>query len=186
MGPNMFSGLVNILSTRPRYAENADTRLEIKRHDPEQERRQKEKQEQEEKIGFDTYDNAVVSVESLRVFLQNFLQSVLDKSPASTMPSDTAAPVSPNIPDAPMPHPHAAEASHAASVYKTAAKTARPRMVTPEEAPQSIIDNDEIRMIYKLLNDTAVLRQRGVEFLTIERDDTFLQSLAAAVQKALN
>lgn len=182
----MFSGLVNMLTAKPRYAENADARQEIKRHDPEQERRKKDQQNEEEKIRFDTYDNAVVSVDSLRIFLQNFLQSMLEKitpvnaaqiSPSIEKSNDSAFAAAQLI---------SAETSRAVNVYKTAAKTARPSVQEMHQESQKLpLDNDEIRMIYKLLNETAVLQARGVEFLAIERDETFLKSLDAAVQKAL-
>jgi hypothetical protein len=72
----MFSNFGNIFITRPRHAESTDTRLGIRRHDPEQEGRKKKDGERENEAIFDTDDSATVTVEALRIFLENFLKSL--------------------------------------------------------------------------------------------------------------
>ncbi len=195
----MFSNLAQIVA-KPRHAENADTRHDIRRHDPEQEQRSK-KEKGERHSTFDTYDNAVVSVEALRMFLENFLQSLTSGSAGENVnlsaqgfntgfnaginagndnPNDNSGSETPRTVDA--------QASRAASVYQTGAKTA-PRVRIPvgnAPAQGSLVDNEDVRRIHGLLRDTAVLQSRGIEYLTIEQRDTFLDSLAAAVAKALN
>lgn len=192
----MFSNLAQILATRPRHAENADARLDIRRHDPDQEKKHKD-EEEEKKIGFDTYDNAVVSVDALRVFLENFLASLATPGARNLNNANTALPAQnfsseTQLPETPQEKPHSAEASRAANVYQLGAKTApRPRAdvapvqnnVNPDS--ENILPNEEVRIIHGLLRDITVLQARGIEYLTIEKEDTFLASLAAAVKKAL-
>ena len=47
------------------------------------------------------------------------------------------------------------------------------------------LENEDVRSIHSLLRDIGVLQTRGIEYLTIERNETFLASLAAAATKAL-
>jgi hypothetical protein len=49
-----------------------------------------------------------------------------------------------------------------------------------------MLANEEVRTIHRLLADLQVLSARGIEGLTIERDESFLASLVAAVRKAIN
>jgi hypothetical protein len=184
----MFSNLAQI-TAKPRHAENADTRHDIRRHDPEQEHRSK-KEKGEGHSTFDTYDNAVVSIDALRMFLENFLKSLTTGSAGENMnlPAQgfNAGNDNPEAPETP--RPVDAQASRAASIYQTGAKTAprthMPVGKAPEQGPA--IENEDVRRIHGLLRDTAVLLSRGIEYLTIEQRETFLDSLAAAVTKALN
>jgi hypothetical protein len=187
----MFSNLAHILAARPRLAENADARLDIKRHDPDQEERKKKDGEEENKPRFDTYDNAVVSVDALRVFLENFLTS-LGGAPTTPGTEERVALSTQGFGNSEGVHPGeqgtrpvSAQASHAANVYKTGAKTARPEIAPAPKATEPMLENEDVRLIYRLIGDAVVLRSRGIEYLTIERSDTFLTSLAAAVDKAL-
>jgi hypothetical protein len=184
----MFSNLAQIVTAKPRHAENADTRLDIRRHDPEQEQRSK-KEKREKGETFDTYDNAVVSIDALRVFLQNFLQS-LTTGPGGENVNLSAQDFNAgndNPDDSETPRPVDAQASRAASVYQTGAKTAPRKHIPVTEAPEGpLLENEDVRRIHGLLRDTAVLTSRGIEYLTIEQRETFLDSLAAAVAKALD
>jgi hypothetical protein len=183
----MFSNLAQILSNRPRHAENSDTRQEIKRHDPDQERRKKDEKDDDKGVRFDTYDNAVISVSALRVFLENFLNSLTGNAATggeaialSAQGFDAAEGA-----DATDHKPQSAAASHAANVYQMAAKTARPTPVPVAKPAEPLLGNEDVRTIHRLMNETLVLQSRGIEYLTIERGETFLASLAAAVAKAL-
>lgn len=181
----MFSNLGNIFVTRPRHAENTDTRLDIRRHDPEQERRQKKDGDTEQKPKFDTYDQATVSVDALRAFLENFLKSLINQQTGQDIR------LSGNTDSVRIQPEHArsdARASRAASMYQTAAHTAprtaqSPMDATETDVPPSL-DNEDVRTIHALLADLATLQVRRIEYLTIERGDTFLASLVAAVHKA--
>ena len=71
----MFSTIGRIFSNQPpRQAENTDTRQDIQRHDPDFERRRKKRQSEKEEPFPE--DGATVSVEALRIFLENFLKSL--------------------------------------------------------------------------------------------------------------
>ena len=183
----MFSNLANIASNKPRHAEDADARLDIRRHDPEQEQGSKRGKDGDKESGFDTYDNAVISVASLRVFLENFLQSLTTPTKNAEINLSAQGFNTEEHNNDSTPRAVDAQASRVASVYQTGAKTA-PRtpvqVSTPDQEP--LLENEEVRKIHGLLRDTAVLLSRGIEFVTIERDETFLDSLAAAVKKALN
>ena len=187
----MFSNLAQIV-TKPRHAENTDARLDIRRHDPEQEQGSK-KDKREKGETFDTYDNAVVSIDALRVFLQNFLESLTSKSgdenvSLSAQGFNTRFNADNDNPaEDEAPRPLDAQASRAASIYQTGAKTAPRKYIPVTQAPEGpLLENEDVRRIHGLLRDTAVLTSRGVEYLTIEQRETFLDSLAAAVAQALN
>lgn len=77
----MFSTIGNIFSgeQKPREAENSDTRLDIKRHDPDQERKKKDDSSEDDVNAFLKEDSATVSTDSLFVFLENFLEAQLQK-----------------------------------------------------------------------------------------------------------
>jgi hypothetical protein len=182
----MFSNLANLVTAKPRHAENTDARLDIRRHDPEQEKDSKKDRDGEKPGTFDTYDNAVISIASLRLFLENFLQSLT--TPAKNENIDLSAQDFQTDENTELsPRPVDAQASRAANIYQAGARTA-PRVpvqvASPKEEP--LLENEEVRKIHALLSDTAVLQARGVEFITIERAETFLDSLAAAVKKVLN
>ncbi len=183
----MTTNLGNIHNVKPRHAENADARFDIRRHDPDQERRRKEQDSGEKKITFDTYDNAVVSVDALRAFLENFLKSLHKPDTQKNMAAPAEKPEA--APPAESPERAvSAQATRAASLYQSAAKTA-PRAVPPppaenKKSTQDELGNEDVRTIHRLLSDIAILQARRIEYLKIEKGETFLASLSAAVEKA--
>ncbi|MGB4107484.1 MAG: hypothetical protein WBK55_06785 [Alphaproteobacteria bacterium] len=183
----MFSNFGSIFNIRPRHAENTDARLDIRRHDPDQERRRKKDSEVQNNPGFETDDNATVTVEALRVFLLNFLESL--QAPATG--AATSAKISPeaetHVPETPA-HTDG-EAAKAADAYRHAAQKKHHAPVTPppaQAAPAIELAADDVRAIHRLLADLGPLAERGIEYLTIERGKSFLASLTAAVEKAKN
>jgi len=73
---DMFSSLNNIFVTStPRQAESSDARMNLRHHDPEYQRRRKNKKEQETEDPFDGNDTAIVSIEALNTFLDNFIKA---------------------------------------------------------------------------------------------------------------
>ncbi|MCC7305367.1 MAG: hypothetical protein IT558_03800 [Alphaproteobacteria bacterium] len=181
----MFSNLVQIFTPQPRQAESSNTRLEIRRHDPDQERRRRPKQEEEEKVRFNTYDNATVNVESLRVFLENFLKSLEKKESQNFIPDQgrgEEVQASSGLKN------FHGESAVAAGAYRAAARTspvASARAPGSPEAEQALLGNEDVRTIYALLRDIETLKSRRIDYLYIERGDTFLASLADAVRRAL-
>lgn len=184
----MFSNFGNLFITRSRQAEHADTRLDIRRHDPDQEGRRKKDGEAKENSTFDTDDNATVTVEALRIFLENFLVTLQPQK--SDGGHKITAPQ--NHDPAPAQKPHTdGQAAKAAGVYQHVAqkvdRTAPHITHTHDETPPPVeLAAADIRAIHQLLADLKPLTERGIEYLVIERSDSFLGSLVAAVEKAKN
>lgn len=181
----MFSALGRIFLDRHRYAENADARLDILRHDPDQ---QRSKNKPDDRDRFDaTEDRATVSIDALEVFLLNFLKSLDSGDQKGVSLSQKSSPAQQDLfkthEDA-APNPIAAQA--ALAYTKTAAHVekqsfpSRSFEKTSEDLPVSL---NEIRTIHHLLEDLKKLRKKNVKSLTIERNQTFLNSLASSVEK---
>ena len=195
----MVTNLGNIQTPPSRHAENADARLDIRRHDPEQEQRKKDERDTDKGPVFDTYDNAIISLDSLRVFLLNFLSSLIEIAQKNNgtinIPAGDRALHSAEHAD----HGHQEsvlpalppQSARAASAYQNAARAApASRITAPDPAGTSqtqseTLDNEEIREIHALLADIDRLMAKGVASITIEQNETFVKSLAAAVTKAL-
>jgi hypothetical protein len=181
----MFSSFGNIFITKPRQAENADTRLGIRHHEPDQERRKKEEKSEPVSV-FDTDDSATVTVDALRAFLENFLKSMTAEKKDG---GKFVAPEQPQAPQNSAPAHHDGAAARAAGAYQHVAKKVD-RTQTPEVPADAdatpLLGAADIRTIYKLIEDLKPLSERGIEYLTIERSDSFLNSLVAAVEKAKN
>jgi hypothetical protein len=189
IGKFMFSVLGNIFPVQPRQAENADTRLDIKRHDPDQERRKKEGKE-DDKQHFDTADNATVSIEALHSFLVNFLKSQEEETKTPENKNLFAEEISPPSETTPPPPPVASQNAKAASAYQTTAQKTSGRSFSSENtdaiAQALHLGAAEIRTIHILLEDLKSLSTRNIEYITIERSTTFLQSLVDGVARAKN
>ncbi|MCE7886519.1 MAG: hypothetical protein DYH13_03330 [Alphaproteobacteria bacterium PRO2] len=184
----MFSTFGNLFITRPRQAEHADTRLDIRRHDPDQEGRRKKDGAPGENVAFDTDDNATVTIEALRIFLENFLVSLQPQK--SDGGHKITAPQNHDPELATRPHADG-EAAKAAGVYQHVAqkvdRNAPHASHTHDDTPPPVeLAAADIRAIHQLLADLGPLTERGIEYLVIERSDSFLGSLVAAVEKAKN
>lgn len=180
----MFTNLNQIPGMAPRHAENADTRQEIKRHDPDQERRKQEEKENEIQNPLDGEDHAVVTISALRVFLENFLKSLEATGGQSAAPVQNVAPT----PQSQAPQNFSGgdmAASKAAQAYKSTARVTEGPQFDNQAgaATQSILGGEDIRTIHALLGDLATLAARNIEYLQIEKNESFLQSLVAAVAK---
>lgn len=196
----MFSALGSIFSIKPRQAEQTDTRQGIQRHDPEYERRRKDKEPPKE----DSFnqDNATVSVAALRVFLENFVKTSAKENAETpttaeqlfedeqktasdfTAEAETQAPSSEDT----RAHKNSPAAAHAASSYQNAADANEKSSVLFEttdatSGPSLDLSAADIRTIYALIEDLKTLSEANVEYLNIERADSFLESLINAVNK---
>ncbi|MGB4058467.1 MAG: hypothetical protein WBK77_10335 [Alphaproteobacteria bacterium] len=184
----MFSSFGNIFITPPRQAESADARLDIRRHDPDQENRRRKRDENSSDAFDGTEDSATVTVEALRLFLENFLKSLEPKKDdgVGTLKADLIIPDQDSY--APPPVVDGAQA-RAAGVYRHVAqgveKSAAP-IVRPDNvsAPSVELGADDVRTIYKLIDDLKPLIERGITHVTIERGESFLGSLVRAVTMA--
>ncbi len=185
----MFSNFGSIFNIRPRHAENTDARLDIRRHDPDQERRRKKDAEAQNNAGFETDDNATVTVEALGIFLVNFLESLQAPGANSAASSKISVQGQTHARESSS-HPHIdGEAAKAAGAYRHAPQRNDHAPAAPPPAPTTPaieLAADDVRTIHRLLADLGPLTERGIEYLTIERGESFLASLVAAVEKAKN
>ncbi len=194
----MFNALGGIFSIKPRQAENSDTRQNIQRHDPDFERPRKKKDSQSD----DSFiqEGATVSVAALRLFLQNFIKNGAEEGQEN--PSETTAPSEKPAPDPldfkiqtemTLDDTNAADkksaaAAYAASTYKSAAQTNDKSSVLIEttdtaQGPPLDLSAADIRTVYALIEDLKILSEKNIEYLHIERAESFLESLMNAVNK---
>lgn len=182
----MFSGFGSIFGIMPRRAESTDTRQAIRRHDPDQEHPQRKNNEKEKPPAPDAYDNASVSIESLEIFLENFLKSLQTGTDTkTTLENQQQIPASHPAESALT--PSTTKASVAANAYQSTQEHIRhtDNAQTPPPASKQILENEEIRTIHQLLKDIALLKQNGVKVLVLEKDITFLAALVKSVRTAL-
>ena len=173
----MFSSFGNIFIQKPRQTEAADTRLNIRHHDPEQQSKHGKKNERETALP-ETMDSATVSVEALRLFLINFLRE-LEYEAGEQKTINTQSPD-------PADHMRAESgtaAARAASAYRAAAIKTHDTP-PPEIHEHPLYASSKISAVHKLITDLSRLSATGIEELTIERGETFLDSLVTAVKNA--
>lgn len=178
----MFSQLGPLFKTTLRQAESADTRLEIRRD---------EKHDQGKKQDFDRdgddndamwTDTTTVSIDSLRAFLIGFLESRGDATP------DEQADMAHIQPPAPETIPPANTiAARAIKAYTAMAPQSQQPPPVVEETEESVdlvslLKADELRTMHQLIHELDILARKGVQTLTIEKAETFLESLVQAVR----
>lgn len=186
----MFSQMGPLFKTALRQAERTDARLEIRRDEKDNPAKKHDRQEDEADTNAFWEDTTAVSVEALRAFLIGFLKEQGEK----LNESERLNIITPPEPQAP-PHSLNPAAARAAQAYSTTASHAAP---PPPEPPQTNNDDsdqslaellkaDELRTIHVLIYELDTLSRKGVQMLTLEKADTFLESLVQAVdrQKAI-
>lgn len=194
----MFSDIGNILATyKPRQTESTDTRQALQRHDSDFEQQHKKKEDKDQD-SLKNEDIANVSVKSLHLFLNNLLKSRNNPAPPIAEKNErrestegkslSASQAEMDFGEAPKTSPGIA--AKAAQAYETTAHSAEKAQGQPENPPpytaQALaLSASEIRVIYKLLDELQDLSERHIEYLQIERGETFLQSLVTAVEKAI-
>jgi hypothetical protein len=182
----MIFGTRNIFTTTPnRHAESTDTRQAIGRHEPDHQRRRPPSEDEPGDI-FDLDDEAYVSVESLRLFLENYkrTQDVQAADAATENTSRASADTPPPIDQKPLTtSPYAAQAAKA---YESIARAAKPETLEKPEndkvkAPSG--SGADFSTVDRLLADLDLLAAAGVETLHIQRAVNFLASLLNAVER---
>ena len=186
----MFYTLGNILSPQSRRTEQTDTRQEIHRHDPEYERRKGQKQDKKDEINLE--DGAIVSVEALKDFLENFVrertrqnqteqpgaQKSEEQAPTpetNTQQSQTRTPL--NTPSAQAASAYAQSAhmnDHSKVLLETTDKT---------EGPALDLSAADMRTLHVLIEDLKTLQNAKIEIIKLEPAASFLDSLVSAVNK---
>lgn len=183
----MFSQLGPLFKTVLRQAEKSDARLEIRREEKENPEKRQESDKSEEESSFLWEDSTGVSVEALRTFLSEFLKTRGEVN-GEAAAFDTGDDVSIN-PSLPQKEAVSTVAARAVKAYSSMAAQGVPPVIaetdneedTAEVDLVSLLAADELRTIHVLIHELDLLARRGVETLTIEKADTFLESLVRAV-----
>jgi hypothetical protein len=147
-----------------RRAESADARLEIRREERKDGRKQRERKEREEREAAEA-DLPRVSIPALKLFLEGLLR-------------DSAAV------EAPPPAPAATPARHAAQAYGRNSAAPPPETETGTGTETGAgLSAEEVETIRRLLAELATLGAATPE-LVLRPEETFLASLAAAIRAA--
>ena len=188
----MFTSLRNILGTAPpRHAEQNDTRQDIQRHDPEYERRKKEKQQHDDDL-LQGEDSATIAVTALETFLNSFLKELTEKKPQNSFNASSHAQEKEDALNKPNPETNnqnriSGNAAYAANTYQHIAqsqqKTSLLGEINENNADMISLDASEVRTIHALLEDIKLLKEKNIEYIRIERASSFLQSLVNAIQQ---
>lgn len=174
----MFSNLGPLFKTVFRQAESTDTRQAIRREEKEQ-GRGKNNPEEDNRISVDLWeDNTSVSVISLQAFLIDFLKdkSFSDKTNISNQPAQSEVPSKP---------PQNTFVARATNAYQSLSeKTQAPSGASQIEEISSadLVESEEVRKIYALIEDLDLLSNKGIKSLYIEKADSFVESLRQAVR----
>ena len=186
----MFSQLGPLFKTTLRQAEQADTRLQIRREEKENQGKKEDAEESAEETSALWEDSTEVSVGALRTFLIEFLKSRGDSIPeAAESQGENTSIMSGLIPESRPPVSNtAARAVKAYSSMQTQ-NYGPPPVVEAAPEPQaeevdlvSLLAADELRTIHVLIAELDILARKGIQMLTIEKADSFLQALVEAVR----
>lgn len=183
----MVLAFSNIRTPRPREAESAEARLQVRRHDPDAQGRRGKKSGEEDSPRFSLLeDSAEVSLESLKTFLESLISNH-EFAPAPR-PVIRPGPLT-GTPYAQVPlrrGPYTAQAA----AYQTAAKAA-PIRIPPADAaqinaaqPPNGLTASDIDVLRILLQNVKNLILKGKSSLQIEPGASFVDSLVTAVAKA--
>lgn len=185
----MFSQLGPLFKTHLRQAEKSDARLEIRRDERNEHGKKHEEIPEEEDTSGLWEDSTQVSVDALKAFLVGFLTSRGDDVPeARNETQETGMPA---------PEYRAPVNTRTARAVKAYSSTAAhaPTPPNPPEMhdntiPEETVDlvdllaADELRTMHVLITELDLLARKGVQTLTIEKADSFLEALVMAVRAA--
>lgn len=186
----MFSQLGPLFKTTLRQAEQADTRLQIRREEKENQGKKDDAEESAEETSALWEDSTEVSVGALRTFLIEFLKSRGDSVPeAPELQGENTSIMSGLTPESRPPVSNAAARAVKAYSSMQAQNYGPPPVVETASEPQaeevdlvSLLAADELRTIHVLIAELDILARKGVQMLTIEKADSFLQALVEAVR----
>ena len=186
----MFSQLGSLFKTQLRRAEQADTRLQIRHEDKEDQGKKEDSKEESVDTSALWEDSTQVSVEALRTFLVEFLKSRGGDVPEEIVPQDKNSSIMSRLTPEYRP-PVTNRAARAIKAYSSLqsqnydppATPPDPLSASTEEVDLvSLLKADELRTIHVLIAELDHLATKGVQTLTIEKADTFLESLVLAVR----
>ena len=164
---------------------DSDTREEIRRHDPEHERKKGEHKSFTEDKQLFGDDQTEVSVQSLEAFLPMLLRNYTAKDvEADHVSVDKIDQTNPNARAAGA-YARMAQYSPVDNLRQKVQETEEAREVK-EEATDPTLSNEEVQAIHRLQADVAKLKAKGVQVILINKAGTFLESLQNGVKDALS
>ncbi len=165
------------LSTGPRHAEQADTRLGIRRDGREGSRRRESGEKHSQDKPDPREDVTAVSLQDLLDFLNELAIIPVPRSEKA----NENLPLLDGLPQSPSVTPVMARANTA---YRTASRTGHTPLFDPPA--ENALPPEDRQTILEVLDDLHVLRDRGTTMITIRRAGTFLDSIRRAVAEALS
>ncbi len=186
----MDSRLDSIFKTRFRHAEPLDTRQAIRRHDqPDSNNRKKDGRKDDDKQDL-WEDQTTVSIRALKTFLRQLVTQQPAQAPQENGTPKNQQKHKDNQQGAtpPASAPPAPAAARAASAYQRTYNATHDESIGGD-APQSgalpdiELAPDEIRTIHKLIDALEQLDRANIDYLTLRKHDSFLQSLVEAVER---
>ncbi len=184
----MFSNLGPLFKATLRQTEQADTRMSIRKDDP-RDQGKRRGSEREENGDSDLWEDSMgVSIESLRLFLTNFVEGKIAPAVGAPSPAGAQTDSAPHTSLAPEVRPpqntHTARAVHA--YQSMAEKTGGAYHAPPPAAPASDVDllhAEDVRVIHILIADLKMLAEAGYDTLPLEKSDSFLHALQEGVER---
>ena len=172
-----------IRPNKSRETDATDTHAYIRKHQRDDQKHKK--QNQSDPDLFSTEDQANVSVDALHTFLENFLAEQINnnKEPELKNFLDNMESLTKRTPKKqnPVKNPAIHAYQHAA---ETSPDQQNKRVEHKNISEKDIIGNEDMQIIYALIKDLEYLQSYNVETLTIQRADTFLESLRISIQTA--
>lgn len=182
----MLSQLGPLFKATFRHAEESDARQNLP-HQVNKDDRRKDQDDPRDRSDL-WEDSTGVSVVALRAFLINFLAGTTQQTGLAHMPESAA----PDATAAEPQRPANTATARAAGAYQSMADKMEPHHAAPPMAPPAAPRTDadlvaagDIRLMHALIADLERLEQAGVEMLTLNPAESFLQSLKNAVDEAL-
>lgn len=192
----MFSNLGPLFKTTFRQAETSDARLAIP-HEERDDRRKKEEEEQKQTKEDPWQDNTSVTVTALRAFLIAFLKTLPGgediaqmaenqefeqvQSTSSVRPKETSRPTNTRNARAVRAYQSLAEKAPITAPDKIKKDENKKRV----EPTADLLQSQELRDIYTLIQNLDILIQNNVRELEIKKADSFLEALKNAVRDRL-
>lgn len=180
----MLSQLGPLFKATFRHAEESDSRQNLP-HEVNKDGRRKNDGETDNHVEL-WEDSTGVSVVALRAFLINFLSGTTKQTGLAHQPDAADSAAAPSRPAA------NTATARAAGAYQSTADKLEPHHTTPPAVPSAaprtdadLVAGADIRLMHGLIADLETLEQAGVEMLTLNPAESFLQSLKNAVDTAL-
>lgn len=181
----MLSRLDSIFKTEIRQTEQTDTRQAIQRREPDQHRRNTE-DENTNSAGELWHDDISVSVQSVKNILEQLLHKpAMDFQESANAKQDATQQTSGSAANNTPPTGTSDKAARAAQAYQRTWEAVHPEdnvfKPTRENLPEISLSGNETRMINELIKNLGILLNNGIETLTLEKSDSFLNALHEAV-----